>query len=57
MPHPPYSPDPALRNFFVSLDEKSPRGKHFADVEEVKQKTTEAVKGVKIDEVKNCFEQ
>ena len=32
-------------------------GKHFADVEEVKQKTVEALKGIKIDEFKNCFEQ
>ena len=33
------------------------KGKHFADVEEVKQKTAEALKGIKIDEFKNCFEQ
>ena len=31
--------------------------KHFASVEEVKQKTAEALKGIKIDELKNCFEQ
>ena len=33
------------------------KGKHFADVEEVKQKTAEALKGIKIDESKNWFEQ
>ena len=33
------------------------KGKHFADVEEVKQKTTEALRGIKIDEFKNCSEQ
>ena len=33
------------------------KGKHFADMEEVKHKTTEALKGLKIDEFKNCFEQ
>ena len=37
--------------------EKVLRGKHFADVEEVKQKTSEALKGIKIAEFKNCFEQ
>ena len=30
--------------------------KHFADVEEVIQKMAEAVKGIKIDKFKNCFE-
>ena len=33
------------------------KGKGFADVEEVKPKMAEALKGVKIDEFKNCFEQ
>ena len=34
------------------------KGKHFADVEEVKQKkTAEALKGIKINEFKNYFEQ
>ena len=32
-------------------------GKHFVDVEEVKQKTVEAPKGIKINEFKNYFEQ
>ena len=31
--------------------------KRFASVEEVKQKMAEALKGIKIDEFKNCFEQ
>ena len=31
--------------------------KHFAHVEEMKQKTAEALKGIKIDEFKKCFEQ
>ena len=31
--------------------------KHFADVEEVKQKTAEALKGINISEFKKCFEQ
>ena len=33
------------------------KGKSFVDVEEVKQKMAEALRGVKIDEFKNCFEQ
>ena len=39
------------------------KGKCFADVKEVKkqnpnkQKMAEALKGIKIDEFKNCFEQ
>ena len=32
------------------------KGKRFADVEQVKQKVAEALKGT-IDEYKNCFEQ
>ena len=33
------------------------KGKRFADVEEVKQKTAEALKGIKINEFKTRFEQ
>ena len=33
------------------------KGKHFANVEEVKQKMAEALKGIKIDDFKNCFDQ
>ena len=33
------------------------KGKHFANVEEVKQKTAKALKGIKINECKNCSEQ
>ena len=36
---------------------KALRGKCFAYVEEVKQKTAEALKSIKIDEFENCFEQ
>ena len=58
MPHPPCSPDLAPKPlFFVSLDEKVLRGKRFDNVEEVKQKMAEALKGIKIDGIKNCFEQ
>ena len=33
------------------------KGKHFADVEEMKQKTAKALKVTKIDKFKNCSEQ
>ena len=57
MPHPPYSPDLALSNFFLFPPMKKVlKGKHFANVEEVKQKTAEALKSIKIDEFKNCFD-
>ena len=48
---------PGVQLFFVSPDEKSLQGNHFADVEEVKQKTAETLKGIKLCEFKNCFEQ
>ena len=58
MPHPPYSPNLTLIDFlFVFPDEKVLRGKHFANVQQVKQKLAEALKGIKIDVFKNCFEQ
>ena len=31
--------------------------KHFANMEEVKQQMAEALKGIKLDEFKNCFVQ
>ena len=33
------------------------KGKHFGDMDEVKQKMGEALKGIKTDEFKNCSEQ
>ena len=40
---------------FVSWMKKVLKGKHFADVEEVKQKPAETLKGTKIDKFKNCL--
>ena len=58
MPHPPYSPDLTLSNFFLfPWMKKILKGKRFADVEEVKQKMAEALKCIKIDGFKNCLEQ
>ena len=60
MPHP-LTPSDFFcfpEQFFLFLPwKKVLKGKHFADVEEVKQKTAEALKGIKIDEFKNCFQQ
>ena len=59
MPYPPYSPDvvPSDLFLFLQINKKVLKGKRFANVEEVKQKMTEALKVIKIDEFKNCFEQ
>ena len=69
MPHPPYSPHlvperlyfclfVSPRDFFLfSQMKKVLKGKRFANVEEVKQKTAEALKGIKIYKFRNCFEQ
>ena len=56
MPHPPYSPDliPNWLFLFPWMKEVL-KGEHFADVEEVKQEMAEALKGIKIEEFKNCL--
>ena len=36
---------------------KGPQRECFANVEQVKQKTAEALKGITMDEFKYCFEQ
>ena len=57
-PHPLYLPDLTQSDIFLFPQMKKVlKGKHFANVEEVKQKMTEALKGIKIDKFKNCFEQ
>ena len=54
----PYSPNLTLTNFFwFTQMKKVLKGKYFAKVKEVKQKTVEALKDIKINEFKNCFEQ
>jgi len=40
---------------FIPPNEKSPQRKTFADVEEVKKKTTEALKGITLQEFQDCF--
>ena len=58
-PHPLYSSDLTPSAFFFGLPDKktSSKGNFCADVEEVKQKTAKVLKGIKIDEFQNCFEQ
>ena len=58
MPHPPYSSNLTPRTFFLFPQMKKVlRGKHFDNVEAVKQKMAEALKGIQINEFKQCFEQ
>ena len=48
---------PQATFFFVYQDKKVLKGKCFADVEKLKQKTAEALKGIKSEEFKNFYEQ
>ena len=58
MPYPSYLSDIVPRSLFLfPWMKKVLKGKHFADVEEVKQKMAEALEGIKIDRFKHCFEQ
>ena len=51
----PISPE-RLFSLFPEM-KKVLKGKDFAHVEEMKRKTSEALKGIKIDNFKHCFEQ
>jgi histone-lysine N-methyltransferase SETMAR len=56
--HPPYSPDLTLCDFFLFPQMKKVlKGKRFADVEEVKKKMMEVLKGITLKEFHNCFEK
>ena len=58
VPHPSYSVDQAPSDFFLFPRMKRDlKGKHFQNVEEVKEKTTEALKAITLPEFQNCFEQ
>ena len=58
MPYPHYSPNFTWVTILFPWMQKVLKAKHLANVEEVEQKkTAEALKGIKIDEFKNCFEQ
>ena len=57
MSHCPYSPDLSPSDFLFPQMKKVLKGKHFADVEEVRQRTAWVLEGIKIDEFKNCSEK
>ena len=58
MLHPPYSPNLTPSDFVLFPKwKKVLKQNHFANVEEVKQKMAETLKGIKMDEFRNCFEQ
>ena len=56
-PHPPYLANLSSSDFLFPQMKNILKRKHFVDVEEVKQKMAEALKGTKINKFKNCFEQ
>ena len=54
----PYSPDLAPCNFFLFPRMKRDlKGKRFQNVQEVREKTTETLKAVTLQQFQNCFEQ
>ena len=56
--HPPYSPDLAPCDFFIfPRMKKVLKRKRFADVEEVKKKTTEELRGIILQEFQDCLEK
>ena len=59
IPHPPYSPDLSPRDFFlfVSLGEKIPQKEMFCQFGRGETKKRQTLKGIKISEFKNGFEQ
>ena len=57
VPHPPCSPNLTYSDIFPPWVKKVLKGKHVANVEEVKQKMGEALKGFEIDKFKNFREQ
>ena len=55
--HPPYSPDLAPCDFFLFPRlKRDMKGKRFATVEEVKEKSLEGLKNIPISEFVKCFE-
>jgi hypothetical protein len=53
----PLLPRPGTLRFFpLSKNEEGPKGKHFHNVEGVREKMTEALKAITLQEFQNCFE-
>ena len=58
MPHPACAPSLAPSDFFVSLDEKRPQRETYGRYGRGEtKKMAETLKGIKIEEFKNCFEE
>ena len=58
IPHPPYSPDLAPRDFFLFSRMKGQmKGKRFADVSELKKKAPEVLNNISTEEFQKCFQQ
>jgi transposase len=58
VPHPLYSPDLAPSDVFLfPRMTRYLKGKCFQNVEEVREKMTEALKAITLQEYQNCFEQ
>jgi len=56
IPHPPYSSDLALCDFFLfHRMKRQMKGKRFADVSEVKKKTLEVLNNINTEEFQKCF--
>jgi hypothetical protein len=54
----PLLPGPGTQRFFLfPRMKKDLKGKRFQNVEEVRVKTTEALKAITLQEFQNCFEQ
>jgi len=56
IPHPPYSPDLDMQLFLVHSYGGQIKGKRFADVSEVKNKTLEVL-NISTEEFQKCFQQ
>jgi len=57
-PHPPYSPDLVPCNFFLFPHMKGQtKGKHFAEVSELKKKTPEVLNNINMEQFQKCFHQ
>jgi len=58
IPHPPYSPDLAPCNFFLFPHMKGQmKGKHSAEVSELKKKMPEVLNNINMEEFQKCFQQ
>jgi len=58
IPHPPYLPDFAPRDFFLFPRMKGQvKGNRFADVSKVKRKMLEVLNNISTEEFQKCFQQ